>query len=213
MKLNPLVQEILTQTPINHNLLVLLVGRSGSGKTELEKNLVNCAGFQGVKSYTTRPKRSLNEDNHIFIDTEEFHSLENKVAYTHFNGYEYCATKEQLDEAQIYVIDPDGVEYLKNCYNGKKFVIVYLDADSDTCWERMIGRGDDYYTIHSRLWNDNDVFAKFKEKADFTINANQSAEEVFQDFLNLYKLIYMNDLIDEMGKEVKLWKESSQRLP
>lgn len=213
MKLSPLVQEILTKPPINHNLLVLLVGRSGSGKTELEKNLVNCAGFQGVKSYTTRPKRRLNEDSHIFVGKEEFDSLENKVAYTHFNGYEYCATKEQLDEAQIYVIDPDGVEYLKNCYNGKKFVIVYLDADSDTCWERMIGRGDDYYTIHSRLWNDNDVFAKFKEKADFTINANQSAEEVFQDFLNLYKLIYMNDLIDEMGKEVKLWKESSQRLP
>lgn len=213
MRLNPLVQEILTQTPINHNLLVLLVGRSGSGKTELEKNLVNCAGFQGVKSYTTRPKRSLNEDNHIFVDAEELHSLENKVAYTYFNGYEYCATKEQLDEAQIYVIDPDGVEYLKKRYNGKKFVIVYLDADPITCLERMIGRDDDYSTIRSRLWNDNDVFAKFEERSDFTINANQSAEKVFQDFLNLYKLIYMNDIIDEMEARVKLWKESSQRLP
>ena len=109
---NRLITEIKEgkRKVVDDNVLVLLVGKSGAGKTTLENRLVKNFGFHGTKSYTTRPKRFEGEDSHIFISEDEFNALENKVAYTEFNGYKYCATKEQLDNASVYVVDPDGVE-------------------------------------------------------------------------------------------------------
>ena len=65
---NKFTREIVhKQNVIDPNMLVLLVGKSGSGKTTLEKELVNNFGFKSVKSYTTRPKRVANEENHQFV--------------------------------------------------------------------------------------------------------------------------------------------------
>ena len=44
--------------------MVLIAGRTGAGKDTLVKELIN-REFRGVKSYTTRPKRTPDEDTHI----------------------------------------------------------------------------------------------------------------------------------------------------
>lgn len=197
---------------IDPNILVLLVGRSGSGKTTLEKMLVEI-GFKSVKSYTTRPKRTEDEDNHTFVSKEEFDALENKIAYTNFNGYEYCATKEQLDNATVYVIDPAGVEYLKQSGYDRELFIVYLETWGSTCMTRMLDRGDDYDKAKQRIANDEREFALFGDKADVKINANKDSASVHDKFLDIYGMMRLCRRIDELESEVEMWKNLSQRLP
>lgn len=197
---------------IDPNILVLLVGKSGSGKTTLEKMLVE-VGFKSVKSYTTRPKRTKDEDNHTFVSKEEFDALENKIAYTNFNGYEYCATKEQLDEATVYVIDPAGVEYLKQSGYDRELFIIYLETRGSTCMARMLDRGDDYGKAKQRVANDEKEFALFGDKADVKLNANKDYMMVFDKFLDVYGMMRLCRRIDELESEVERWKNLSQRLP
>ena len=210
---NKFTREIVhKQNFVDPNMLVLLVGKSGSGKTTLEKELVNNFGFKSVKSYTTRPKRVANEENHQFVTKEEFDTLENKVAYTCFNGYEYCATKEQLDNATIYVIDPDGIEYLRQNYS-RNFFVVYIDTDSKVCENRMHKRGDDYNVVKSRVFNDEIEFENFTNVADVVINGNNGTQYVLEDFLNAYVFARLNNRINKLEKEVREWKKLNQRLP
>ena len=107
---------------INKGETFSLVGESGSGKTTIADMLAEKYNLSVLKSYTTRPPR-VNDDSHIFVSIEEFNKLENKIAYTEFNGNYYCATADQLDNSDIYVIDPDGIKYLKEHYHGSKRLI------------------------------------------------------------------------------------------
>ena len=56
--------------------IVLIVGESGSGKSTICDELTKRYGLKQVKSYTTRPRRSEDEDGHTFISDEEFKELE-----------------------------------------------------------------------------------------------------------------------------------------
>lgn len=190
---------------VDDNVLVLLVGKSGAGKTTLENRLVKNFGFRGTKSYTTRPRRFEGEDSHIFISEEEFDTLENKVAYTEFNGYKYCATKEQLDNASVYVVDPDGVETLMKNYD-RNFFIVFLDVNKQLCEKRMKERGDDSNAIKTRLDSDEKIFETFKAKADVVIDASGGIDRMVGDFLVYYIMM-------RLESEVVEWERLNRKLP
>ena len=120
------------------NNIYLIVGCSGSGKTTIVNALENKYGLKSIQSYTTRPKRSENETGHTFISDEEYDKLENIVACTDYCNYKYCATAEQIDKNDLYVIDSAGVESLKTFYEGnKQFKIIYIKSDITTRYERM----------------------------------------------------------------------------
>ena len=149
----------------------LIVGQSGSGKTTIVNTLEVKYGLKSIQSYTTRPKRSDGETGHIFISDEEYDKLENIVACTEFCGYRYCATAKQIDENDLYVIDPDGVESLKTLYKGdKQFKIIYIKSDITTRYERMRLRsqqsGKKYLEAVeeslSRVVNDSEKFYKYE---------------------------------------------------
>lgn len=204
---NRLITEIKEgkRKVVDDNVLVLLVGKSGAGKTTLENRLVKNFGFRGTKSYTTRPRRFEGEDSHIFISEEEFNALENKVAYTEFNGYKYCATKEQLDNASVYVVDPDGVETLMKNYD-RNFFIVFLDVNKQLCEKRMKERGDDSSAIKTRLDSDEKTFEPFKAKADVVIDANGGIDRMVGDFLVYYIMM-------RLESEVAEWERLNRKLP
>lgn len=94
-----------------------------------------------LQSYTTRPKRTPNETGHTFVSDDEFNNLENICAYGEFGGYKYCATKEQVDNSDIYVIDAQGVEYFKKHYHGKRNpIVVYISISPIKRFIRLIKR-------------------------------------------------------------------------
>lgn len=131
-----------------------MVGPSASGKTTVADELEKL-GYKQIRSYTTRPLRYVGEDSHTFITKEEFDKLENIIAYTYYNDNHYCATKEQLDEATIYVVDIPGVKTLIENYNTERLIkIWYFDVDLVIRVQRMIDRGDSDSAIVSRILTD-----------------------------------------------------------
>lgn len=94
--------------------ILLLLGDSGTGKTSISKALfVNYNYFYLIKSYTTRFKRNLYDNDHIFIRKNNllykmFH--DKVVASTIINNELYCSFEEQFkkDRICIYTVDDKG---------------------------------------------------------------------------------------------------------
>lgn len=160
------------------------MGASGSGKDTLVTKWCSDCDMKKLKSYTTRPIRlndSEDKNNHIFVTQEEFDKLENLIAYTNYNGYEYCATSEQVDANNFYIIDPSGVKAFKKNYKGYKIpIIIYLDVDENVRRNRMKARGDSVNDINLRLENDRHSFSKSVLDSidiDITISNNDTLLE------------------------------------
>ena len=135
--------------------LFLFIGRSASGKTTVAELLESRSELKTLQSYTTRQKRFELETGHTFISDEEFDNLKDIIAYTEYNGHRYCATKAQIDEADIYVVDISGVETLLEKYHDERpIVVIYFDTSIRTRIDRMINRNDPDMAIVSRLYND-----------------------------------------------------------
>ena len=155
------------------------MGKSGSGKSALVEMFCNnnytANKFTQVVSYTTRPKRSTTETGHIFINKDEldkyFHDI---VAYTVYNNNYYFATTEQVNKADFYVIDPAGVKFFKEKYNGpKNTYIIYINVNAFTRFKRMLSRGDSFFKALKRIIIDAFLFRGFKHKADLVVCNNK----------------------------------------
>lgn len=142
--------------------IYLLIGESGSGKTTIANQLAELDGLKQLWSYTTRPPRWDGEPGHIFVDYRPLDAF--PIAYTEFNGYEYWATAEQVEESDVYVVDPDGLLYFLLRYKGgKKPVVFFLDTTENTRRKRMKQRGDSRSAIRERIRHDRVAFRGFRE--------------------------------------------------
>lgn len=150
--------------------LYCIIGASGSGKTAAADFLASKFRRRILKSYTTRPKRHEDDSDHIYISEEEYQALPNKVATAEIGGYHYCATAEQIDEADYYVVDWDGfAELLENYHGTKKGIyVIYLYCAEDICVRRMRDRGDKESDISQRIDIDKTKFSQklFKKYTD-----------------------------------------------
>lgn len=157
-------------------MLYCIIGPSGCGKSTVVNELIK-RGHKAPDSYTTRPKRYHNEGGHTYITEDEYEALEDKVAYTVFNGYHYCVTKSMLNNCDLYIVDPAGVETLKeNGYDN--FKVIGLDLEPSDCAARMLSRGDYGPDIISRLDNDWYIFRNFNQICDLVIDATLDVPEI-----------------------------------
>ena len=174
------------------NKIILLCGESGSGKTTIAQMLEESYNLKILESYTTRPRRKENEIGHIFLTDEQFGEIkvEDIAAYTEFDGHKYCATQQQVEESDVYIVDKTGIETFKNCYKGnKKPIVLYIKTQEENRKKRMLERGDSLEKIEKRLENDRNAFKDIELIADYVIN-NDS-----KDLISLIRkiwLIYIN---------------------
>ncbi len=170
--------------------ILLLCGKSGSGKTTVAGVLERDYGMKQVESYTDRPMRVQNEKGHVFITPEEFDliSQDKMVAYTEFAGHRYCATYSQIEDCDIYVIDPKGIEeFMGKYHGGKTSVAIYLAAPESLLATRMAGRGDSLYSIMERINHDREAFRDMRKVTNHRvmISPGKTPEKIAEEIVRI----------------------------
>lgn len=157
-----------------NNVFVLLMGESGVGKTTIADYMERTYGLKQVVSYTNRLKRFDGEIGHHFLEERDIekikHQFPNRVAEGVYDGNFYFATAEQVDECDVYVINPGAVEEFKRKYCGDKTVIVVLLEDTPVNKvKHMLSRGDSISKIQKRLDFDRQEFKDARLLADYVV--------------------------------------------
>ena len=186
--------KISRQPLFKSKFLILLIGESGSGKTTLANQLNKQYGLKILNSYTTRPKRYEDESGHVFITEEEAEQItthDRVVADTIFDGHLYFATWEQIDDADVYIVDPDGFrKLLKNYYGNKKLVAFFINTDEKTRRQRMRDRGDTDDQIEKRIKHDLVVFPRIPNHSiDMILNGKKSPEKLARIVMRHVKIL------------------------
>ena len=160
------------------HVIILLVGRTSSGKSSLIKKLCERTGLRQLISHTTRPRRNEQDNDHIFVGVEDYLKAKengNIVAETEIAGNYYYATKEQLYQADLYTIDPMGRECLLSMeLPGIRFITVYISCSDEDRRIRAEKRGDDKHIYRVRNFSERQQFRRFvaDEKWDYAIRNN-----------------------------------------
>lgn len=169
---------------MNKHKLFCIMGRSASGKSTIAKEVAKQLGLTVVKSYTTRPSRpgETSEDgDHIFITSDQVGQFQSQiVTYTKINGYEYFVTKDILERADIYVIDPAGLSFLQK-HGGYEIIPIYIAVDYEIGMQRAIQRGDDLQGWKQRYEAENKQFSEFESMIEngnncYVVNNNGNIE-------------------------------------
>lgn len=183
---------------MKNNILLLLIGPSGSGKTAIAGLLEEKLGLKILQSYTTREPRFPDEPGHIFVSEAEMPDRSEMAAYTYFNGNHYWATYDQLEENDIYIIDPAGIEDLKKNYKGEKSIrVVEIRATEEVRFNRMVEQGRGEASSRGRIEHDRGVFGLMYTIADAVVYNDVDPLENAVKQIGQY--LYMENLAQKLG--------------
>jgi len=169
--------------------LILLVGESASGKSTIEKQLVNY-GYSKIVSYTTRPMREgeVNGIDYHYISEEDFlyHLKINFFAeYTVYNGWYYGIAHEDCLDNSVVVVEPHGFRQLLKIPNLhiKSF---YIQVPERVRLKRMVDRGDNLMEVFRRIFSDQGLFQFIDKEVDYVVQ-NIAINDCLQEVLNKIK--------------------------
>lgn len=159
------------------HVLLCLIGKTACGKDTLATMLCERVGLKQIISYTTRPRRTNEGDTHIFISDAEYDELEQSdqiAAFTKIGEYRYCCTVSQLYENDIYVIDPAGMQHLRELnLPNLRFVTIYINVPDEIRRERALKkRGDDRLVLMRRENAERNQFREMLRNAEFDYAVN-----------------------------------------
>ena len=165
--------------------IICIAGRTASGKSTIAECLCSAYGLEQVKSYTTRPPRNelerSGQSDHIFISEEEFNKIprEEIAAYTEINGYKYCTTLSILDQSDVYVIDPIGIQTLKEKTGGRyRFLEFLITAPESLRKKRYEERGG--VGFEARSASEDEQFKSYNSYDYLVSNVGDIADAVAQ---------------------------------
>ena len=166
-----------------HTLLCIM-GESSSGKDSLTNKLCEAMGYSAICSYTTRPRRDGEGDTHLFVDDLIYEELlsEGKIAaYTEISNFKYWTTTDQLHTNDCYIIDPIGLETLKNLsIPGLRLVSVYINVPEAERKARAQKRGDNMSVYRTRTLSERNQFRDMKRNmsVDYVVS-NMDFDKAF----------------------------------
>lgn len=139
------------------NTVCLITGPSASGKTTLQKDLVNM-GWGKPVNFTTREPRSDDElDEYVFIDASTFAQkavMGDFSEMTQYDGNLYAMTSHfDEDKKLAIIVDPIGKTALEAFFTkqGRKYFTVWIDCGEETRLKRLMERGASVRSIKSRM--------------------------------------------------------------
>lgn len=165
--------------------MIIMSGPSGVGKTSIADRLIN---INRMKSYTTRAKRNINDDEYIFVSIDIFKNMikENKFIEYEYIYNNYYGSIYTQDRA-LYVIDYKGGINIMNRYKNA-ISIAILPKSLDILRERIIKRGN-IYDIDMRLASVQKEIEILKEKYHYNV-INDNLEKAVAQVQTIINDIY-----------------------
>lgn len=166
--------------------MLILIGPSASGKTEIAKKLMNKYNIKKVVTYTTRKQRENEVDkiDYNFISENYFKQLEKEnffVETTFYNNNYYGTAKKDISDDKCIVVDPNGFKSFLKLHDNH-IISFFLECSEKVRKERMILRKDKMENIIKRLENDKLAFDKNNiEGITYYINSEKESVEVLAD--------------------------------
>ena len=175
-------------------MLLVICGKSPTGKTTLKQYLVENYGYDPVITCTTREQRigEVNGEDYDFVCLDEFNKMidnEVLIEYNFFVKGWYGTKKENinLNTNQIIILEPNGVKELLKYYDYDPRIIVFeLYLCNEERYIRQIQRGDDINEIALRKERE---FATFQKQftdnyVDYIVDVNnKTVNQLCDDLL------------------------------
>ncbi len=173
--------------------MIILVGASATGKTEVAKVLARKYGIVKVVTHTTRSMRvgEVNDVDYHFVSKEEFEKLLNEdffIEHTLYNNNYYGTSRPEIADNKCVVVDVNGLKAFRKLDN-KNILIFKLLAEEKTRYNRMLQRGDSLESAKTRIENDKEKFSDAAiGKVNYTINTDELGIEGVADLIyQIYK--------------------------
>lgn len=172
--------------------MIVLIGESASGKSTIEKELVN-RGLKKIVSYTTRPIRYGEEDgiDYHYISEERFNELKAGQWFsksTKYNSWYYGIARIDCVNDSVVVVEPFGFRQLKNMKD-LEIISFYINTDERTRLKRMADRGDNLMELFRRIISDQGVFQGMDEEVNYVIDGCQGVESATDEIMKLANIV------------------------
>lgn len=172
--------------------MIILVGESASGKSSIEKNLVEKYGFNKIVSYTTRPPREgeIEGIDYYYISKSEFHRLKEQGFFAevgYYNGWYYGTAIKDCTNDKVAVVTPHGLRQLRKIDNIDIFAI-YVNVPRRDRLIKILQRGDNIEESYRRNLSDVGQFDGIQDEVDAVIenpNYSKSIQTMTEEVLNL----------------------------
>ncbi|HHU21698.1 MAG TPA: guanylate kinase [Acholeplasma sp.] len=172
--------------------MLVIVGPSASGKTEISRCLIKEYNLKRVITCTTRPMRrdEVNGRDYYFLSVEEFkEGIKNNlfIEYTKYNNDYYGTYYKEIADDKIIILDRVGFLNIKKILKDK-IISFYIETPLSERKMRMIKRGDTINRIYQKIEYDNQNFPSKISGIDYYItNDTDSILESAKKIYDLYK--------------------------
>lgn len=173
--------------------MLILVGPSASGKTQVAQMLIQKYNMEKMVTYTTRPMREKEVDgvDYHFISRDEFEKkIKDNFFLEHvtYNNNFYGTAFASISDNKVVILEPSGLKtYLDKLPND--VFIIYLRCSEEVLRIRMKIRGNNDDEIKKRLELDKGVFnSSVRSLAHYTIDTTASnTPDVTEKVYKLYQ--------------------------
>ena len=173
--------------------MVVLVGESASGKSSIEKNLVDKYRYNKIVSYTTRQPRHGEVDgtDYHFIDNKRFNELKEAGFFAEnacYNGWQYGVAKEDCTDDKVAVLTPHGLRQVSKIpeINVTSF---YINVPRRDRLIKILQRGDSIEEAYRRNVSDVGMFDGIEDEVDYVIHNDEYKKSIEQITNEILKLI------------------------
>lgn len=172
--------------------MLVLVGESASGKSSIEKYLVDNCGYNKIVSYTTRQPREGEVDgiDYHFIDKSQFRRLKEQEFFAEtavYNDWYYGVAKKDCIDSKVAVLTPHGLRQISKIKD-INIISFYINVPRRDRLIKILQRGDSIEESYRRNLSDVGMFDGIQDEVDYVINNigyNKSIAEMSKEILHL----------------------------
>ena len=180
-------------------MIIVLVGKTASGKTTIANELCKNHGYKRIITYTTRPMREneVQDVDYHFISDEQFNEMVKNNEFTEYKRYNTAhgvwsygsvitSEQELSDDCYVIILTPQGLRDLSRKMS--RYIAFYLNVSFESQLERLKKRADEEQQIIKRLKNDAKDFENVVDIVDCSFCTDillpQRAANIISNFIS-----------------------------